>query len=101
MISIDIFFVNKIIFFITLSQKNCFTTVAHLSNRKVDTIFKAFEGIFKYYYQRGFQMMAATTDGEFKPLEKLMVDLPSAPLLNLTAAKKHKPYAKRKIRVIK
>jgi hypothetical protein len=31
-ISIDIFFVNKIIFFITLSQIICFTTVTHLSN---------------------------------------------------------------------
>ncbi len=31
-ISIDIFFVNKIIFFITLIRKICFTTVAHLSN---------------------------------------------------------------------
>ena len=38
-ISIDIFFVNKIIFFITLSQNICFTIVTRLSNHKVDTFF--------------------------------------------------------------
>jgi hypothetical protein len=47
-ISIDIFFVNKIIFFIMLSRKICFTTVTHLSNCKVNMIFKAFKNIFKY-----------------------------------------------------
>jgi hypothetical protein len=99
-ISINIFFVNKIIFFITLIQ-NCFTTVTNLSNCKVDTIFKAFEGIFKYYYQRGFQMMVVTADSEFKPLEKLMVDLPGAPRLNLTSANEHEPYVEHKIRAIK
>ena len=49
-ISINIFFVNKIIFFIMLSQKICFTKVTHLTNRKLDTIFKVFKSIFKYYY---------------------------------------------------
>ncbi len=40
MMSIDVFFVNKIPFLITLSRKICFTTVTHLSNRKIETIFK-------------------------------------------------------------
>jgi hypothetical protein len=75
--------------------------VTHLSNQKVDSIFKAFKSIFKYYYQRGFQLMVVTADGEFKPLDKLMVDLPGAPRLNLTAANEHKPYGERKIHVIK
>ena len=100
-ISINIFFVNKIIFFITLSQKIFFTIVTHLSNCKVDTIFKAFKSIFKFYYQCGFQLMVVMADDEFKPLEKLMVNLAGAPCLNLIAANKHKPYVERKIRVIK
>jgi hypothetical protein len=45
--------------------------------------------------------MVVTSDREFKPLNKLMVDLPGAPRLNLTAANKHEPYVKRKICVIK
>jgi hypothetical protein len=67
----------------------------------VDTIFKVFEGVFKYYYHCGFQLMVVMADGEFKPLEKLLVDLVGEPRLNLTAANKHDPYVKRKIRVIK
>ena len=74
MISIDIFFVNKIPFLITLSRKLCFTTVTHLSNRKIETIFKEFKAIFNYYLQRGFQIMTVTADGEFSPLEKLLFD---------------------------
>ena len=100
-ISIDIFFVNKIVFFITLSQNICFTTVTHLLNCELEMIFKAFKSIFKYYYQRGFQLTVVTADGEFKPLDKLMVDLPGAPRLNLTAANEHEPYVERKICVIK
>ncbi len=38
----DIFFVNNIPFFITLSRKTCFTAVNHLPDRKVKNIFKAF-----------------------------------------------------------
>ena len=63
--------------------------------------FKAFEGIFEYYFQHGFQLMVVTGDGGFKPLDKFMVKLPGAPRLNPTAANEHKPYIERKIHVIK
>ncbi len=46
--SIDIFFVNQIPFFITLSRNICFTMVMHLANRKLVNIFKAFKGIYVY-----------------------------------------------------
>ena len=75
--------------------------VTHLSNRKLNTIIKAFEHIFKYYYQHGFQLIVVTAKGEFKPLDKLMFNLPGAPRLNLTAANEHEPYVERKICVIK
>jgi hypothetical protein len=39
----DIFFVNKIPFFLTLSRKICFTAVNHLADRTVPQIFKAFK----------------------------------------------------------
>jgi hypothetical protein len=45
--------------------------------------------------------MVITADGEFKPLEKLMVDLSGVPRLNLMAANEHELYVKRNIRVIK
>jgi hypothetical protein len=100
-ISIDVFFVNKIPFLVTLSHKICFTTVTHLSNRKIETIFKAFHSIFKYYLQRGFQIMTVTADGEFSPMDQFLLDIHGAPCLNLTAANEHEPFVERKTRVIK
>jgi hypothetical protein len=100
-LTIDVFFVNKIPFLITLSGKITFTTVTHLSNRKIDTIFKAFKTIFKYYLERGFQVMTVTADGEFSPLDELLYELPGAPRLNLTATNEHEPYVERCIHVIK
>jgi hypothetical protein len=45
----DIFFVNKIPFFLTLSRKICFTAVNHLADRTVLQIFKAFKEMYQYY----------------------------------------------------
>jgi hypothetical protein len=39
----DIFFVNNIPFFLTLSREICFTAVNHLADRTVPQIFKAFK----------------------------------------------------------
>ena len=60
-LSIDVFFVNKIPFFMTLSRKICFSTVTHLANRKISTIFAALKSIFMYYLQKGFQIMTITS----------------------------------------
>ena len=79
--SIDVFFVNKIPFLLTLSRKICFTTVTHLANQKADTIFAAFRSIFMYYLQKGFQIMTVTADNQFAPLAEMMYDLPGAPTL--------------------
>jgi hypothetical protein len=53
-LTIDIFFVNSIPFFITLSRVLYFTTVTHLLNRSLGQILKALKGIFYYYLQQGF-----------------------------------------------
>jgi hypothetical protein len=100
-LSIDVFFVNKVPFFLTLSRKICFSTVTHLENRKIDTIFMAFKSIFTYYLQKGFQIMTIMADNKFAPLAELMYNLPGAPTLNLTSANKHEPYIEWQIRVVK
>jgi hypothetical protein len=53
-ITADLFFVNQIPFFLTLSRTICFTAVNHLANRNTKTIFKAFEEIYMFYLNRGF-----------------------------------------------
>jgi hypothetical protein len=90
-ISFNIFFVNKVPFFLILSRKLCFSTVTHLANRKIGTIFAAFKSIFMYYLQKGFQIMTVMADNKFKSLAELFYELPGAPTLNLTSANEHKP----------
>ena len=71
-LTMDIFFVNKIPFFLTLSRKICFTAVNHLANRKVPEIFEAFKEIYQYYLHRGFRITTVHADGEFEPLRPLI-----------------------------
>ncbi len=62
-LTIDIFFVNQIPFFIMLSRVIYFTTVTHLPKRSLGEIFKALKEIFYYYLQRGLRITFIT--GEF------------------------------------
>ena len=99
---IDIFFVNGIPYFATLSLRICFLSVTHLSNRKIPSIFKALKNMHNYYLQRGFQIVFIKGDGEFKPLEDLIQsELYGGPKMNLASANEHVPEIERKIRVIK
>ena len=99
---IDIFFVNKIPYFATLSLRICFLSVTHMSDRKVPTIFKALKSMHNFYLQRGFQIVFIKGDGEFKPLQDLIQsELYGGPILNLASANEHVPEIERKIRVIK
>ena len=98
---IDIFFVNKIPFFVTLSLRICFLSVTHMANRKAITIFQALKSMFLYYLQRGFTIVFIKADGEFAPLQEWMHTLFGAPKLNLTRANEHVAEIERKIRVIK
>jgi hypothetical protein len=97
----DIFFVNKIPFFLTLSRKICFTAVNHLSDRTVTTIFKAFEEIYIFYLNRGFHISTLHVDGEFAPLKAQIQAMPGGPRVNLTSANEHVPEIERRIRVVK
>ncbi len=97
----DIFFVNKIPFFLTLSRKMCFTAVNHLANRTVPTIFKALKEIYQYYLQRGFRITVLHADGEFAPLKTLIDSMPCGPIVNLASANEHVPEIERRIRVVK
>ncbi len=99
--SADIFFVNKIPLFLTLSRKICFTAVNHLADRTVKTIFKAYEEIHKFYLNRGFHITTLLVDGEFAPLQVLIQSMTGGPRVNLTSASEHVPEIERRIRVVK
>ena len=100
-LTMDIFFVNKIPFFLTLSRKICFTAVNHLADRTVPQIFKAFKEIYQYYLQRGFRITTVHADAEFEPLTTLIKALPGGPDVNLASTNEHVPEIERRIRVVK
>jgi hypothetical protein len=97
----DIFFVNKIPFFLTLSRNTCFTSVNYLAGRNVPQIFKAFKEMYQYYLQRGSHITAVHADGEFAPLKTLIETMPGGPMVNLASANKHVPEIERRIRAVK
>jgi hypothetical protein len=82
----DMFFVNSVSFFLTLSRKTCFTAVTHLANRTVPQIFKALKEIYQHYLQSGFCITTVHADGEFAPLQTLIASMPGGPLVNLRSA---------------
>jgi hypothetical protein len=98
----DLFFVNKIPFFLTYSRKICCTYVTHLENRKVTTIFKSFVKTYRYYKQHGFDIESVHADGEFGPLQAMINEhMPNGPFVNLATTNEHVPEIERRIQVVK
>jgi hypothetical protein len=98
----DIFFVNGLTFFISLSRVLDFTAVNHLPTRKITDIFAAFKEIYSFYLHRGFKITDVHADGEFAPLQVQIHDkMPGGPRVNLASASEHVPEIERRIRVVK
>jgi len=97
----DLFFVNKIPFFLTLSHVIYFMAVNHLHDLKVESIFKAFKEIYVYYLHRGFRIVTVHADAEFEPLKLMIEALPGGPRVNLASKGEHVPEIERRIRVVK
>ena len=93
--TVDMLFVNGIPFIIILSRKILSTAVNHLSNRKLETIFKAFKDIYRYYMKCGFHITTSHSDGEFAPLQAMLYEhIPGGPSINITSATEHFPGIK-------
>jgi hypothetical protein len=97
----DIFFVNKIPFFLTLSRNICFPAINHLADRNVPHIFKAFKEMYQNYLQCGFHITTVNADGEFAPLKTLIESTTGGPMVNLASDNEHVPEIKLQIRVAK
>jgi hypothetical protein len=101
LLTTDIFFVNNIPFFLTLSRKICFTAVNHLADRTVPHIFKSFKEMYQYYLQRGFHSKTVHADSKFAPVKPLIESMPGGPMVNLASANEQVPEIERRIRVVK
>lgn len=98
-ISADIFYINRIPFFTSISDNIRLTTTTLLKDRSGKEILKACKTIHTLYKARGFEWHTSLMDGEFQFLQD---DLKAMGIhLNITAANEHVPKIEQQIRVIK
>ena len=97
----DICFVNKIPFLITLSLKIDFTTTSNFITKTAKYIFKSFWSIYVLDLKRGLKITTFHGDGEFVLVRELIAEISSGPMVNLTSANKHVPWIDWRIHVEK
>ena len=93
--------VNRIPLLITLSRKIDFISTSHFPTQTARDIFKYFWRIYVFYLKRGFKITTVHADGELAPVQELIVEMSSGPMVNLTSANEHFPEIERRIRVVK
>ena len=94
-LAIDCFFVNKHIFFTTISTKICFTTITHLTKRNKEDVWVALLATYKMYLMQGFRIVV------FASISDLVAGLPTMPRLDWAAASQHCGLIERNIRFLK
>ncbi len=97
---IDIMFINKILFFLSISRNIKFITGTILLNRKATTIIKALKEINGIYRKRGFRITNIMGDSEFDCTRgAVATELKSE--LNICGEDEHVPDIERCIRTVK
>ena len=74
-LAIDIFYVNNITFFVTMSRNIRFITTSHLINRQIPTLRDHLKATINIYKKRGFQIKTIFADPEFDPLRAYFPNL--------------------------
>jgi hypothetical protein len=96
---VDIMYVNKLPFLVTISRKIKFATIELLTNRQAETIGKSVTDVMRLYGSRGFLVNMTHADGEFEVLRgKLAL---SGSGLNVCSNDEHVPEIERFIRTVK
>ena len=96
---VDIMFINKLPFLITISKNLRFGTIDFLPNRQEPTILKSLRTTIQMYHSRGFQVLECLGDPEFEPLRDALTHV--AVSLNTASAGEHVPDIERYIRTVK
>ena len=96
----DIFYVDGVKIFTTITRQLQFTTVQLIRDRSMNTISKMQDQIFKMYQGHGYSIQFLITDHEFDSLrDGLMANYNV--ILNTSSANEHIPEMERDIRSIK
>ena len=98
-LGVDIMFVNRIPFMMTISRNIRFATSTNIKNQSNKTILSTLKMIKRIYDQRGFKITQINSDGQF---ESLRGDLAAMQIhLNVASNDEHVPEIERHIRTIK
>ena len=84
-----------------MGLKVYYTTITHLKNRQVKTIYEALKQVYVFYYQCGYRIVGFRLDREFDALLPIIGQMAGSPQANLTSANEHVPEIERRIRVVK
>jgi hypothetical protein len=98
---IDLFFINKLAFLITYSNKICYTTTTHLSSRAVRHYWPYLLQVLQMYAARGLRVVRIRGDFEFNGIKGLVALLTTATILDLSAESEHIGAIERNIRYCK
>jgi hypothetical protein len=74
-IAIDIMYVNKIAFFVTISRDICFASSEMLPDAQVNTIMKLIKHVLNVYKTRHFKVTHILADGQFEHLSNEIASL--------------------------
>ena len=100
-LTMDIFFVNRILFLITPSRKIDFTARSHPLTQTARDTLKSFWCIYVFYLKRPFKITTFHVNRGFAPVQELIAEMLSGPMVNLTSANDHVPEIERRIWVVK
>jgi len=93
----DVFFVNGIPFFLTLSRQVRFLTVQHVPHRSAGELANSLKLTLLKYGAAGFLVQVVLMDGEF---DKICEKMPNV-IINTTAAREHVHEIERMIQTVK
>jgi len=96
-LSIDIMYVSKLPFLLTVSHGLHFGTVEYLPNRQISTVSQAIRKDAQLYQLRGFTMGVVKANLEFQPISEQLQHLQ----LNICAQNEHVSTIERFIRTVK
>jgi hypothetical protein len=98
---VDLMFVNRIPFFVTISRNIHFGTVEMIRARKKKVIEAALKHVFDLYAKRGFKITHVHGDGKFEPLLGAIAGPGMSAELNTVSWGVHVPDVERYIRTVK
>ena len=93
--TMDIMFINKVAFLVTIARNLKFGTVQALPNRQIQTITQRLRPVIILYRHRGFEVSAILADNEFEAIR------PDFPMLDCATGNEHVPEVERFIQTIK